>query len=75
MGGPLRHHLDRTEGTERPAPAAEAVPEWTAAKVSAILAAFDTFLHNQARKHGVPVGEVWELIRDEVLDVDEDEDC
>lgn len=72
MGGPLRHRLDRTEGMESPAPAPAAVPDWTAAKVSAILAAFDTFLHNQAKKHGVQVGEVWELIRDEVLDADED---
>ena len=71
MGGPLRHRLDRTESKERQSPAPE--PDWTAAKVSAILAAFNTFLHNQAKKHEVQVGEVWELIRDEMLDVDEDD--
>lgn len=71
MGGPLRHRLERTEGKEHPPAAPE--PDWTAAKVSSILAAFTTFLHNQAKKHGVQVGEVWELIRDEMLDSDEEE--
>jgi hypothetical protein len=33
-----------------------------------VLEALNTFVHNNARKHGVNPEEVWALIRDEVLD-------
>ncbi len=78
MGGPLRNRLDNPKGKGRPASSPDPKPsapvsEWTEAKVSAILAAFNTFLYNQAKKHGVGVNEVWGLIRDEVLDLEEDD--
>ncbi len=69
-GGPLRHRLEgtpRQKRKERPRPLGQV---WTEATTAAILAAFDTFLQNQARKHGVAAAQVRALIRAEVLDPD-----
>ena len=66
---PLRHHRQKTppqRPSDRPAPQSASV--WTEAKVKAVLDALNTFVHNHARKHGVPPAEVWSLIRDEALD-------
>ncbi len=54
-------------GDDASAPVAEA-PTWTPEKVEGVLAALRSFVSNQATKHGVPAHEVWDLVRDEVLD-------
>lgn len=41
---------------------------WTKKKTQAILEALTSFVHNQARKHGVQASQVRDLIRDEALD-------
>jgi hypothetical protein len=57
------------KGAGRPGPPPGPVESgWTEAKVGAVLGALATFVHNRARKHGVPPEQVWALIRDEVLD-------
>ena len=43
-------------------------PAWTPEKVRGVLEALRSFVSNQAMKHGVPAQEVWDLIRDEILD-------
>jgi hypothetical protein len=68
MRGPLRDRLQGAKAATPPKPAPPPRPDWTEAKVAAILTAFDSFLHNQAQKHAVPPAQVWDLIRDELLD-------
>jgi hypothetical protein len=70
MSGLLRHRLEGTPRPERKEPPGPSGSDWTEATTAAILAAFDTFLHNQARKHGVAAVQVRALIRAEVLDPD-----
>jgi hypothetical protein len=66
MRGPLKRRVGR-QGEVKPTPAS-AVSDWSDAKVGAILAAFESFLSNQAMKHQVEAAEVRALIRDELLD-------
>lgn len=53
-------------GTDAAPP--DAAPAWTPEKVRGVLEALRSFVSNQAQKHGVPADEVWELVRDELLD-------
>ena len=69
MAEPLRKSL-KAQGSKagkRPEPP-PAASVWTEAKLAAVLAALNTFVHNQANKHGVSAAEVWALVRDEALD-------
>ena len=50
------------------APAGPPPPTWTPEKMRGVLEALRSFVSNQAMKHGVPAREVWDLVRDEVLD-------
>jgi hypothetical protein len=61
MSGPVKH-------SKGDAPRKPVVSPWTDEKVEAILMAFRSFVSNQAAKHGVPASQVWDLVRDEVLD-------
>ena len=66
----IRRARDRRQGAspgDAAAPSGE-VSAWTPEKVGGILAALRSFVSNQAMKHGVPAREVWDLVRDEVLD-------
>jgi len=61
MSGPIKH----SQGN---APRKPVMSLWTDEKAEAILMAFRSFVSNQAAKHGVPASQVWDLVRDEVLD-------
>jgi hypothetical protein len=65
----IRRARDRQTGAREDAAAAPAqASAWTPEKVQAILEALRSFVSNQAHKHGVPADDVWDLVRDEVLD-------
>ena len=69
MGGPLQRRMEGSKRKGRAGgPPGPPTSAWTEAKAEAVLDALGTFIHNQARKHGVRPEEVQALIRDEVLD-------
>ena len=64
----IRRSRDRQAGSRGDDAASPEASAWTPEKVEAVLAALRSFVSNQAKKHGVPAPEVWDLVRDEVLD-------
>ncbi len=65
----IRRARDRQRGEPGGDTAAPAeASAWTPEKVQGVLEALRSFVSNQANKHGVPAEEVWDLVRDEVLD-------
>jgi hypothetical protein len=64
----IRRARDRQADSGGDAASSREASAWTPEKVEGVLAALRSFVSNQAMKHGVPAQEVWDLVRDEVLD-------
>ena len=64
----IRRARDRQADCRGDAASSREASAWTSEKVKGVLAALRSFVSNQAQKHGVPAAEVWDVVRDEVLD-------